>query len=160
MSGFCSCLSFRQIPNKHDGLGFGPELLLYRVILFCRGKRKKAKFIKINGAKRTSARPPGGFFETHISRPFQTVNGLTWPFYIRVIVRTIRMIHGERHRLFRTRGFSLRESVALSSDRGCIQVRLVHWFSFLRSPDLNVSYLFIPALPFGWPLLFYNLSSR
>lgn len=128
--------------------------------LFCRGKRKKGKFIKINGVSAMHARAPGGFFETHISHPFQTVNGLTWPFYIRVIVRTVRMIHGERHRLFRTRGFSLRESVALSSDRGCIQVRLVHWFSFLRSPGLNISYLFIPARPFGRPFLFYNLSSR
>lgn len=94
--------------------------------LFCRGKRKKAKFIKINGAMH--GRALGGFFETHISHPFQTVNGLTWPFYIRVIVRTIRMIHGERHRLFRTRGFSLRESVA--------PVPIAAVFKFGRSIDL------------------------
>jgi len=41
--------------------------------LFWREKRKKAKFIKINGAMRARAR--NGFFEIHISHPFQTVTG-------------------------------------------------------------------------------------
>lgn len=99
---------------------------------------------------------PGGFFETHILHPFQTVNGVTWPFYIRVIV-TIRMIHGERHRLFRTRGFSLHESVA--------PVPIAGVFKFGRSIDL-VFYVLpvwmsaICSFLHGRSFLFYNLSSQ
>lgn len=124
------------------------------LVLLSRGKgRRRQKFIKINGPD-----TPGGFFESHISRPFQTVNGF-WrdPFTFASSLEPFAMIHGERRWLFRTRGLFLAWKRSASSDRRCIQVRLIHWFGFLRSPGLNVSYLFIPTRPYTRPTVFFIL---
>lgn len=156
VSGFYFCLSFRRIPDKHevyDKLASARTSVISG-LLYREKKRKKAKFIKINGPIR-----PAVSLKLIFYVPFKPSMDWRDPF---TFASSLYHSHDSRRAasiVSYTRLFLAWKRNA-SSDRRCIQVWSVHWFSFLRSAGLNVSYLFIPAPPLGRSFLFYDLSSR